>query len=497
MLLVIGLFYIFVQACICEAFAVSRSSSRNYSGRRRYSLSTATQLRVNDSCVQNTSSASEGEYSCIGLLSPSSLSKLPPSVVNLTITRSNLTALHSSHLQHLTNLHRLSIRDSLLVMRNDTWGTSPEISVISLDGCWSNLPDDRHSNAPMNTRSDRPHLVLIPKVWSGMDSLRRLELSKCNVIVRDAEVGFSALPPNCKLVFTEGSLECQSSHDYLLGMVEAGRADVSKNITCFTLGDISMFNTYYTFNDKPLLDVLKLRKSMELCPSKCSCVLLGIRSMDRPLLSVNCTNAGLTRLPDRIPPLASTLVMSNNKLSNMDALFSNRHYSRLANCDFSDNFISNINGTALVSYISSRSHDIKFVLRNNNLTTFPVWELSSFYSRSHRSGKKHLPAFELSGNPWDCHNCSFSPYFKTFVYDNMFHIKDYAEVRCDNTGERIFHTDFDRQCNPPPSLLLPIDVLNIFMALVLSLLLADFAYNFYQYRTHGKLPWIVRHCKIC
>lgn len=78
----------------------------------------------------------------------------------------------------------------------------------------------------------------------------------------------------------------------------------------------------------------------------------------------------------------------------------------------------------------------------------------------------------------------------------MFHIPDHMDVKC-KSGEHILYMDFMMQCNPAASPLLVIDYINIFLALMLMALLADFAYNFYQYRRHGKLPWIVRVCKIC
>ncbi|KAF2351026.1 DNA helicase Pif1-like [Trinorchestia longiramus] len=239
------------------------------------------------------------------------------------------------------------------------------------------------------------------------------------------------------------------------------------------------------------------RQSVELCPASCRCELLGFRSLDRPLLSVDCRSAGLQTLPSVIPPLASSLIMSNNSLKNIDEVFSNPSYSRLAKCDFSNNAISSIDGAALVHYFTSRGHDVKFDLRHNQLSRFPVWELRAFYNKAHRTGEKHLPAFDLSSNPWECEDCSFSPDFKSFVYDNMFHIRDHVSVRCGGNGTRILHVDFTALCYPAQSPLLVIDVVNIFMALILLATIANFAHNCYQYRRHGKLPWVVRHCKKC
>ena len=66
------------------------------------------------------------------------------------------------------------------------------------------------------------------------------------------------------------------------------------------------------------------------------------------------------------------MIMNSLQLRSVDDVFTNMHYSRLANCDFSSNSISSVNGTALVQYITSRSHDIKFDLRHNNLTTVSI-----------------------------------------------------------------------------------------------------------------------------
>jgi len=86
---------------------------------------------------------------------------------------------------------------------------------------------------------------------------------------------------------------------------------------------------------------------------------------------------------------------------------------------------------------------------------------------------------------------------QAFIYDNMFEINDHAFIRCYSNGERILQADLNLQCNPPPWLLLPIDILNILLLIFLIIIFGDFIYNYYQYRRHGKLPWIVRNCKFC
>ncbi|XP_018016318.1 protein singed wings 2 [Hyalella azteca] len=440
---------------------------------------------------------------CSGLRSPAALTNAALTARHLTVTNSSLVALSGEHLLPLTQLLALTITHSRVVLSDLVWPARLGLEELVLERCWSNSPDTNNSNGAVNNKLQK-YLQIPPKVWSALTSLKTLKIVECSIKVDDepggdGAVGFGLLPPSTFLSIEGGEYECHSIQVYLLTLVESGRAAVSENTSCFILEDISKFNSYYTFNKKPLLDVLKLRKSVERCPSACSCELLGFRSLDRPLLSVDCRGAGLTTLPPAIPPLASSLIMSDNNLTNIDAVFSNPDYSRLAKCDFSNNAISSINGAALLNYFTSREHDVYFDLRNNKLSQFPVWELTSFYNKGHRSGEKHLPAFDLSGNPWDCEDCSFIPYFKSFVYDNMFHIPDHLRVRCDDTGalRPILYVDFEAQCYPKQSPLMAIDVVNIFMALVLLATIANFAHNYYQYRRYGKLPWVVRHCKRC
>ena len=69
-------------------------------------------------------------------------------------------------------------------------------------------------------------------------------------------------------------------------------------------------------------------------------------------------------------------------------------------------------------------------------------------------------------------------------------------MSCSSSGEStlLLHTDLDTLCHPPASTLHHIDVVNIVMGLLLALVLLDLSYNCYQYRRHGKLPWVVRKC---
>lgn len=88
------------------------------------------------------------------------------------------------------------------------------------------------------------------------------------------------------------------------------------------------------------------------------------------------------------------------------------------------------------------------------------------------------------------------------VYYQSTMIPDYHDIRCPSDSEhhpkkRLILIDVKSQCSSGPPLLSSLDILNITLALLLLLLIINFLHNFYQYRRHGKLPWIIIRMPCC
>ncbi|KAF2351028.1 Leucine-rich repeat domain L domain-like [Trinorchestia longiramus] len=213
-----------------------------------------------------------GTVTCSQLNDPEDIAaEVPVWTQRLIITDSTLVSLHGDHLAPLTSLVSLVIRRSKVALSSTPWPSELPLQELVLDNCWSSPPN---ISAVFSTRPQK-YLQLQPKVWSQLSRLRRLELIACSIRVEDGvveEPGFDVLPTATFFSIVGGEFECHASHLYLLDMVAAGRASISHNTSCFILDDISKFNSFYTFNEKPLLEVLKLRK-VRLILLFCNCVI--------------------------------------------------------------------------------------------------------------------------------------------------------------------------------------------------------------------------------
>lgn len=106
----------------------------------------------------------------------------------------------------------------------------------------------------------------------------------------------------------------------------------------------------------------------------------------------------------------------------------------------------------------------------------------------------HVGKLYLSENPWDC-DCIFTAKLQELLMKYVNIIVDSKNITCiyeDDVYDvlTLKRTDLC-SLSEEESFIQPLDILNIMLLSLIILILSKLAYDYYNYRHHGSLPWIV------
>lgn len=161
---------------------------------------------------------------------------------------------------------------------------------------------------------------------------------------------------------------------------------------------------YNWFNSTATVFILEYMKQNQLeadCPKGCKCqgnVMLyqtteGGENNLVLYTGVDCSNLGLTKLPEKLPENTISLNVSNNSISTLSALVDNNSYLSVGSLFADDNVITSINELDGSKFLDNFT---KLSLKNNKIKSIPLYILSNL--EKNLNGK----LIYLGGNRIDC-----------------------------------------------------------------------------------------------
>ncbi|KAK3869160.1 hypothetical protein Pcinc_025515 [Petrolisthes cinctipes] len=453
---------------------------------------------INCSILTKSHQKNEVEVVCVGLSTLAEVeervaAEVRSSVTALTIDKSTLTQINTDDLHTFPALTSLSFNNSLL----SGWmlpigGQAPHVTTLVLYRCY-----DSYSKMVDSTH---PGLALTTNILNTLPELEVLHLVECYLY------NLHLLSPPSSLhniTIQGGGAECR---DESLWLMKEERVKITKNTTCFIvnykLGDLE---TRLSFFDKSFVSAMGYWQAMVRdCPKLCVCTMTGMRNIRSPIINVICSNVGLTQIPEVIPELSTTIFLDNNSITNFSRVFTNPLYHHLDVIHLQHNLITHMDGRLFYLFARDRPLDLGIDLSHNRLTRFPVDDVQPLYDEALENGIYHLPVFGLGYNPWNCDDCSFLPGFQKIVYHQYYENQyRYRDIRCqegpkeETSRQQVVKLDVVGLCQPDPPVLKTMDVLIISLSLLLVLFILNFLHNYFQYRRHGKLPWMITKIPFC
>ncbi|XP_059484499.1 protein singed wings 2 [Neocloeon triangulifer] len=265
--------------------------------------------------------------------------------------------------------------------------------------------------------------------------------------------------------------------------------------------DLASWECGPAYQGKSVLPVLQMQRTLlSQCPSRppynCSCILTnvvpGMSGVDPgfliPVITVNCTARGLYRAPPYLPVNTTTLILSKNMISDVRPLAMNPHYRQVKDIFLDNNQIRSIATLEGAEWLTTCR---VFSLRNNYLSQIPVYAIDNGLGKN-----KNLAQLYLGNNPWVC-DCMFTPGFQDLLAKYQSVIKDANDIRCalreadENSFQPIRHLSRSLLCQEPKGGLSGLDILNVSLALCILLVLGKLAYDYWSFKTSGRLPWLV------
>ncbi|KAJ1530590.1 hypothetical protein ONE63_005472 [Megalurothrips usitatus] len=252
---------------------------------------------------------------------------------------------------------------------------------------------------------------------------------------------------------------------------------------------------------RPVMTVVSLLKRVsDECPASdmCSCELTRVvrdarearRDADVgdlvPIITVNCSHRGLGAMPDRLPANTTTLLLRGNKISSVGPLV-DKHPGVL------DVYLDDNNVESVADLEGSRwlTNFRVLSLRANKLQQLPTYALDNALERN-----VHAVRVYLGLNPWRC-DCDFMPLFQELLAKYKSLIADWDDIRCesvegdDNSLKKIHSLSRSAVCREEGApAVTALDLLNAALGSALVLVLAKLAFDYWQYRRYGKLPWV-------
>ncbi|XP_050522818.1 protein halfway isoform X2 [Daktulosphaira vitifoliae] len=250
---------------------------------------------------------------------------------------------------------------------------------------------------------------------------------------------------------------------------------------CNTTLSFNWFNSteILAFDQIKIIDKLNTQ-----CPSGCKCKWHGYEMIsDKNVLNtveVDCSNNKLSYLPINLPENTVVLNVTNNNITNIDALVLVDSYKDLRFFYADKNKVSSI-----LALEGSRFMDNYAVLslKSNQLKSIPMYILENSFTRSFEG---HL--VNLGGNQLYC-DCSTAQYLKVWLEANHKHIPDYREIQCENLRYKVVDLDCEIVCVTQTDWT---DYMYYVIAAEISallLLIGKVSYDYYVFKTAGYLPW--------
>lgn len=243
----------------------------------------------------------------------------------------------------------------------------------------------------------------------------------------------------------------------------------------------------------------------------CSCLLHHVLPKCLPLYTVNCSHLQFHSLPSYLPENTTSLYINDNlvssaknrvrtdpnphlfsaQISDINPLRGNPHYRGVVDVQLENNRVSNVDVLEDTDWLQNFR---MLNLRGNLLRRLQVYALDNALNDN-----SNADLLLLSGNPWHC-TCKFGMRLRELLTKYKGIVGDAWNVSCTYIQDDALRVTkvltLTRQdiCNIDAEgdmILHPLDWLNVVLASLIVLILGKLAYDYYFYRYHGRVPWIV------
>ncbi|KFB48210.1 AGAP005417-PA-like protein [Anopheles sinensis] len=257
----------------------------------------------------------------------------------------------------------------------------------------------------------------------------------------------------------------------------------------------------WKYTGRPVLTAMEYKRVVqESCLHEeiwnCSCHVSYLRLSDDglsfdPMIMVNCSDRGFYQLPQYLPGNTTVLHIAHNKLQSVDSLTTNEHYRSVQDIYMDDNRLTSID--ILEDTIWLDNFRI-LSLRGNRLNRIRVYSVEHAMERNPGVGKIYL-----SNNPWRC-GCRFAIRFQRFLRKHESLVADSRNITCyvlnEEDGRKQYHqvltvTPNDICRSSESNAATFYNTLSIIFASLIVLIFIKLAYDYYNYRKYGKLPWLI------
>ncbi|XP_014230349.1 protein halfway [Trichogramma pretiosum] len=263
----------------------------------------------------------------------------------------------------------------------------------------------------------------------------------------------------------------------------------------------SSSKTWHWFNataQVPLKQVRYLSSLQTECPRgenwMCICEFSRLELLKDKLptfaVSVDCSNRKLMSLPKKLPRNTISLNVSYNNISSLEELNTNPTYNGLREFIADYNYISSINALEGSKFLDSYAF---LSLRHNAIKSLSFYILAGNVNDKSFSSNRY--GIRFGGNELHC-NCDMIKSLKEWVQTRVL---DFDEVMCEHVKERVVDLEPSKMCKSPSDWTDYLFYVAVFEGLVFISLLLCFSYDYYNYKTVGRLPWAARkmprfHC---
>jgi len=415
-----------------------------------------------------------------------------------------ITCLDPSHLRGFSQLRTLSVTLSGLktfICANAQRSQFPPLRSLNLkNNSLTQLKSEdfasmRQSLTELNLSQN--YISHIPsRFFAGMSVLKRLDLSS-NQLNEDLKPSvFLTLPSSLqRLDVSDNSWACSSK----LAWMHKWRSSLGNRVELENMDDVRCIHE----NDKrhitsPLFLVMQYYAEFVLpdCPTSdgCSCRINSItKTSTTPshvsyIVHVDCKGLGLHHFP-KLPERTQAVDLSDNELN--DEAFTSldvkeKHYDGVEDLTLDGNKLEDLK--KIEKKLLNIPLGMRFSARNNRLTSIP-------YDLSQRFIKNTDQLF-LSQNPWRCtcnSEINYSNLLQKVEPEDLKLMSCGSQSDADLVDTRIVDIHQDVLCPPTSNgeyqeILL--QMLCVFLALMIVLVISKLIYDIRMYRTRGQLPWL-------
>lgn len=180
-----------------------------------------------------------------------------------------------------------------------------------------------------------------------------------------------------------------------------------------------------------------------------------------------------------------------SQITDVNPLRENPHYRSVVDVQLENNRVSNVDLLEDTDWLQNFR---MLNLRGNLLRRLQVYALDNALNDN-----RNADLLLLSRNPWHC-TCKFGMRLRELLtkYKNI--VGDAWNVSCTYMQDDELHQamvlsvtlqDMCRSDAESDVIIHPLDWLNVVLASLIVLILGKLAYDYYFYKYHGRVPWIV------